>query len=69
MKVIEVQWFSASQGYIGIVVGEDELFKKRQAYISVVPGNDEVSDTQLVLDQGAKFPLAMMQRLVDCLKF
>lgn len=68
MKVVEVQWFSNPQGYIGIVIGEDNQTKERKAYISSVSGEDEAADTRYVLDWGAKFPLAMMQRLVDCLK-
>jgi len=67
MKVIEVLWFTNSEGCIGIVVVEEDVTRSRKAYISPVSGTDEKADTEQILAWGNKFSLDTAQRITSLL--
>ncbi len=53
MKILETIWFTGMYGFVGIVLGEDNITGERKAYIGVHNGVDEDSDRALIANGGA----------------
>lgn len=65
-KVIQVEWLTATNGTIGIVV-IDNGFKKK-AYIKQVAGIDEKQDIKDVAENGAKLHRSTLTQIINHLK-
>jgi len=56
-KIIDVMWFTESQGTLGIVKADDEYNGVRY-FIGSCSGVHEETDKEHIADWGAKFPKA-----------
>jgi hypothetical protein len=70
MKITDSIWFTSFGwiGCIGIVMGEDDVTRKRKAYIGVGLGVNEAFDERLIVQNGAKFPAEIAERIAAWLK-
>ena len=64
MKISETLWFTAMNGFIGIVLGEDSITGERKAYIGPHYGRDEADDQRLVTEGGASFTRAHAEQIL-----
>lgn len=55
MKILDVRWFCAGHGNVGIVK-VDQDFEGIKYYIGQCDGDDEETDTQWIADWGSTFP-------------
>ena len=63
-KIIDVMWFTESQGTLGIVKVDDE-FDGVRYFIGLCLGLDMKEDQQHIADWGAKFPKKAGDKLFE----